>query len=81
MTPNALKQGKFGSLGAIFLFIFCRVGVAKRIPMTAFAEHWRLAIGDCAHLSYTPFSARHFTATKPNTGGHLKALSIFSSFF
>ena len=22
MTPNALKQGKFGSLGAIFLFIF-----------------------------------------------------------
>ena len=22
MTPNASKQGKFGSLGAIFLFIF-----------------------------------------------------------
>ena len=33
MTPNALKQGKFGSLGAIFLFIFLpciwRLGLQK----------------------------------------------------
>ena len=39
MTPNALKQGQFGSLGAIFLFIFlpCMwgLGVAKRIPIKA----------------------------------------------
>ena len=37
MTPNASKQGKFGSLGAICLFIFlpCMwgLGVAKRIHM------------------------------------------------
>ena len=36
MTPNALKQGKFGSLGAIFLFIFlpCMwwLGLQKESP-------------------------------------------------
>ena len=37
MTPNALKQGKFGSLGAIFLFIFlpCMwgLGLQKEFPV------------------------------------------------
>ena len=37
MTPNALEQGKFGSLGAIFLFIFlpCMwgLGFQKESPL------------------------------------------------
>ena len=37
MTPNALKQGKFDSLGAIFLFIFlpCMwgLGLQKESPL------------------------------------------------
>ena len=37
MTPNASKQGKFGSLGAIFLFIFlpCMwgLGLQKESPV------------------------------------------------
>ena len=38
MTPNASKQGKFGSLGAMFLFIFLpcmwELGFQKESPMT-----------------------------------------------
>ena len=55
MTPNASKQGKFGGLGAIFLFIFlpCMwgLGLQKKSPRKG-----NLKVEICAPIPFPKLS-------------------------
>ena len=56
MTPNASKQGKFGSLGAVFLFIFlpCVWGLGFQKESRDFRDS-RDSSGEKTPFVMTPF--------------------------
>ena len=62
MTPNASKQGKFGSLGAIFLFIFSRFCMWG----WGFKKNPRIKIGLPNSVGFGPFGARQRVISELN---------------